>query len=179
MKNDIERVLVSEEELQEINKRIGAQISKDYAGKELLLVGILKGSAVFMTDLMRNIDIPMSIDFMYVSSYGSGTTTSGVVKLVKDLDENIEGKHVLIAEDILDSGVTLSYLLNVLSQRKPASLKLCALLNKPERHKVDIKLDYKGIDIPDEFVVGYGLDYDQKYRNLPYVGILKRCVYEK
>lgn len=179
MKNDIERVLVSEEELQEINKRIGAQISKDYAGKELLLVGILKGSAVFMTDLMRNIDIPMSIDFMYVSSYSSGTTTSGVVKLVKDLDENIEGKHVLIAEDILDSGVTLSYLLNVLSQRKPASLKLCALLNKPERHKVDVKLDYKGIDIPDEFVVGYGLDYDQKYRNLPYVGILKRCVYEK
>lgn len=179
MKNDIERVLVSEEELQAINKRIGAQISKDYAGKELLLVGILKGSAVFMTDLMRNIDIPMSIDFMYVSSYGAGTTTSGVVKLVKDLDENIEGKHVLIAEDILDSGVTLSYLLNVLSQRKPASLKLCALLNKPERHKVDVKLDYKGIDIPDEFVVGYGLDYDQKYRNLPYVGILKRCVYEK
>lgn len=179
MKNDIERVLVSEEELLAINKRIGAQISKDYAGKELLLVGILKGSAVFMTDLMRNIDIPMSIDFMYVSSYGAGTTTSGVVKLVKDLDENIEGKHVLIAEDILDSGVTLSYLLNVLSQRKPASLKLCALLNKPERHKVDVKLDYKGIDIPDEFVVGYGLDYDQKYRNLPYVGILKRCVYEK
>ncbi len=179
MKNDIERVLISEEQLREINKTIGAQISKDYQGKELLLVGILKGSAVFMTDLMRNIDIPMSIDFMYVSSYGSGTTTSGVVKLVKDLDVNIEGKHVLIAEDILDSGVTLSYLLQVLQQRKPASLKLCALLNKPERHKVDIKLDYKGMDIPDEFVVGYGLDYDQKYRNLPYVGILKRSVYEK
>ena len=179
MKNDIERVLVSEEELREINKQIGAQISKDYEGKELLLVGILKGSAVFMTDLMRNIDIPMSIDFMYVSSYGTGTTTSGVVKIVKDLDVNIEGKHVLIAEDILDSGVTLSYLLQVLKQRKPASLKLCALLNKPERHKVDVKLDYKGRDIPDEFVVGYGLDYDQKYRNLPYVGILKRSVYEK
>ena len=179
MKNDIERILVSEEELKEINKRIGAQISKDYVGKDLLLVGILKGSAVFMTDLMRNIDIPMSIDFMYVSSYGAGTTTSGVVKLVKDLDENIEGKHVLIAEDILDSGVTLSYLLQVLQQRNPASLKLCALLNKPERHKVDVKLDYKGIDIPDEFVVGYGLDYAQKYRNLPYVGILKRSVYEK
>ncbi len=179
MKNDIDRILVSEEQLREMNKQIGEQISKDYQGRELLLVGILKGSAVFMTDLMRNIDIPMSIDFMYVSSYGSGTTTSGVVKIVKDLDENIEGKHVLICEDILDSGVTLSYLLDVLKQRNPASLRLCALLNKPERHKVDVKLDYKGFDIPDEFVVGYGLDYDQKYRNLPYVGILKRSVYEK
>ncbi len=179
MKNSIERVLVSEEQLRQINKELGAQITKDYDGKELLLVGILKGSAVFMSDLMRNIDIPMSIDFMYVSSYGSGTTSSGVVKIIKDLDENIADKHVLICEDILDSGVTLSSLLEILKQRNPASIRLCALLNKPERHKVDVHLDYKGIDIPDEFVVGYGLDYDQCYRNLPYVGILKRCVYEK
>ena len=176
-KNDIESVLLSEEKLKEIVTSLGKQISDDYrdSGRKLLLVSVLKGSVVFMGDLMRAIDIPCCIDFMSVSSYGSGTSTSGVVKIIKDLDTNVvEGADLLIVEDILDSGKTLSYL-----RRNPASFKICTLLDKPERRLVDLKADYSGAVIPDAFVVGYGLDYDEKYRNLPYVGILKPKVYEK
>ncbi len=177
MKNDICRVLISEEELKEKVTELGAQISRDYAGKKLLLVSILKGSVVFMADLMRAVTIPARIDFMAVSSYGSGVKTSGVVKIIKDLDLNLEGYDVLIVEDILDSGMTLSYLVELLKSRNPASVEICSLLDKPERHKVEIALKYKGFTIPDEFVVGYGLDYAEKYRNLPYVGILDPKVY--
>lgn len=177
MKNDICRVLISEEQLKEKVTELGTQISRDYEGKKLLLVSILKGSVVFMADLMRAITIPARIDFMSVSSYGSGVKTSGVVKIIKDLDLNLEGYDVLIVEDILDSGMTLSYLVELLKSRNPASVEICSLLDKPERHKVEIALKYKGFTIPDEFVVGYGLDYSEKYRNLPYVGILDPKVY--
>lgn len=180
MYNDIEKVLISEEELKNIVERLGSQITEDYRGKNLVLVSVLKGSVVFMADLMRAIKIPCVIDFMSVSSYGSGTKTSGVVKIIKDLDnEVIEGADLLIVEDILDSGVTLSYLRNVLSMRNPRSIKICTLLDKPERRKADIKADYAGAVVPDAFVVGYGLDYDEKYRNLSFVGALKPSVYEK
>lgn len=181
-KNDIESVLLSEEKLKEIVMSLGKQISDDYrdSGRKLLLVSVLKGSVVFMGDLMRAIDIPCCIDFMSVSSYGSGTSTSGVVKIIKDLDTNVvEGADLLIVEDILDSGKTLSYLKDILLRRNPESFKICTLLDKPERRLVDLKADYSGAVIPDAFVVGYGLDYDEKYRNLPYVGILKPKVYEK
>lgn len=177
MKKDIYRVLVSEEELKNKVKEMGAQISKDYEGKQLLLVSILKGSVVFMADLMRAITIHAKIDFMAVSSYGSGVKTSGVVKILKDLDQDLSGYDVLIVEDILDSGMTLSYLVELLKTRNPASVAICSLLDKPERHKVEIELKYKGFTIPDEFVVGYGLDYAEKYRNLPFVGILDPKVY--
>lgn len=177
MKNDIESILISEDELSEITKKLGEQISRDYLGKNLLLVSVLKGSVVFMADIMRNITIPCRIDFMSVSSYGSGVKTSGVVKIIKDLDISIEGYDVLIIEDILDSGKTLSYLIDILSARNPNSIKICTLLDKPDRRQVDLKPDYFGKTIPDAFVVGYGLDYDEKYRNLPYVGILKPRVY--
>lgn len=177
MKQDICKVLISEEQLQEKVTELGAQISRDYANKKLLLVSILKGSVVFMADLMRAITIPARIDFMAVSSYGSGVKTSGVVKIIKDLDLNLEGYDVLIVEDILDSGMTLSYLVELLKSRNPSSVEICSLLDKPERHKVEIELKYKGFTIPDEFVVGYGLDYAEKYRNLPFVGILDPKVY--
>jgi len=177
MEKDICRVLISEEQLKEKVTELGAQISKDYNGKKLLLVSILKGSVVFMADLMRAITIPASIDFMSVSSYGSGVKTSGVVKILKDLDQDLNGYDVLIVEDILDSGMTLSYLVELLKSRNPASVAICSLLDKPERHKVEIELKYKGFTIPDEFVVGYGLDYAEKYRNLPFVGILDPKVY--
>ena len=177
MKKDICRVLISEEELKNKITEMGAQISKDYEGKQLLLVSILKGSVVFMADLMRAITIPAKIDFMAVSSYGSGVKTSGVVKILKDLDQDLNGFDVLIVEDILDSGMTLSYLVELLKSRNPASVAICSLLDKPERHKVEIELKYKGFTIPDEFVVGYGLDYAEKYRNLPFVGILDPKVY--
>jgi len=179
MNQDIERVLLSEEQLQKIVEGIGARISEDYAGKDLLLVSVLKGSVIFMADLMRAITIPCAIDFMAVSSYGSGTKTSGVVRILKDLDKSIEGKHIIIVEDILDSGMTLSYLCELLNSRGAASIRIATLLDKPERRKVDIKPDYVGCQIPDAFVVGYGLDYDEVYRNLPYVGILKPEVYTK
>ncbi len=179
MKKDIESVLVSEEQLKVKIAELGQQISKDYQGKDLLLVSILKGACVFLSDLMRAIDIPLSIDFMCVSSYGKGTTTQGRAKIIKDLDVDIAGKDVLIVEDILDSGVTLSHVMEILRSRKPASLKLCYLLEKPERHRVEVPLDYVGFVVPDEFVVGYGLDYAEKYRNLPYVGVLKESVYNK
>lgn len=178
MQNDIERVLLSEDELQVIVSDMGKKISEDYKGKKLILVSVLKGSVIFMGDLMRAITIPCYIDFMSVSSYGGGTTSSGVVKIIKDLDTNvIEGCNLLIVEDILDSGKTLSYLKDLLLARKPESIKICTLLDKPERRVADIKADYIGSQIPDAFVVGYGLDYDEKYRNLPYVGILKPSVY--
>ena len=175
MNDDILKVLVSEEELKAKVAELGAQISKDYEGRNLVLVSILKGSVVFMADLMRAVSIPCSIDFMVVSSYGgSNTVTSGLVKIIKDLDSDLSGKDVLIVEDIIDSGRTLSYLIEVLKQRKPNSVHLCTLLDKPERRvKKQVHVDYTCFTIPDEFVVGYGLDYDQKYRNLPYIGVVE------
>ena len=179
MLNDIERVLLSEEDLQNIVNRLGSQISEDYKDKNLVLVSVLKGSVVFMADLMREIKVPCTIDFMSVSSYGSGTKTSGVVKIIKDLDTDVvNGADLLIVEDILDSGVTLEYLIKVLSARNPKSIKICTLLDKPERRKANVKADYAGTQVPDAFVVGYGLDYNEKYRNLPYIGALKPAVYE-
>ena len=179
MHDDIKNVLVSEEELKAKVAELGAQISRDYEGKNLVLVSILKGSVVFMADLMRAVSIPCSIDFMVVSSYGgSNTVTSGLVKIIKDLDGDLSGKDVLIVEDILDTGVTLSNLVPMLKMRNPNSVKICTILDKPSR-QADIQPDYEGFQVPDEFVVGYGLDYDEKYRNLPYVGVLKPEVYEK
>lgn len=179
MKNDIQEVLLTEEMLAAKVAELGRQITCDYADKEILAIGILKGAAVFMTDLIRKIDRPVEIDFMAVSSYGEKADSSGIVRILKDLDKSIEGKHVLIIEDIIDSGQTLSYLIKNLSDRRPASIELCTLMNKPERRKVDLPVKYVGFEIPNEFVVGYGLDYAEKYRNLPYLGILKRSVYEK
>lgn len=166
-------VLLSEEVVDARIKEIGEQISKDYAGKQVHLVGVLKGSVFFVCELAKRITVPVSLDFMSVSSYGSDTKSSGVVRIVKDLDESLKDKHVIVIEDIVDSGNTLSYLLEMLNDRKPASLRLCTLLDKPERRRKPVHVDYTGFQIPDEFVVGYGLDYDQKYRNLPYVGIVK------
>lgn len=173
---DIASVLVSEEEIKEICKRLGEQISEDYKGKKLLLVSVLKGAVVFMADIMRNITCDCEIDFMAVSSY-DGTKTTGVVKFKKDLDINPDGRDILVIEDILDSGVTLSYLKEVLLQRNAASIKICTFLDKPANRRADIKADYVGKVVPDEFVVGYGLDYNEKYRNLPFVGILSPEVY--
>lgn len=179
MKADIKKILISERRLQAIISRLGKQISKDYEGKNLLLVSILKGAVVTMADLMRAITIPCSIDFMVVSSYGAGTETSGMVKIIKDLDVPLADYDVLIVEDILDSGVTLSHLVEFLGSRDPKSIKICTLLDKPARRKADVKPDYVGEVIEDEFVVGYGLDYAEKYRNLPYIGVLKESVYTK
>lgn len=167
------RVMLTEEEVDGKIQEIGERISRDFAGKQVHLVCVLKGGAFFMCELAKRITIPVSIDFMSVSSYGAGTKSSGVVKIVKDLDEPLEGKHVVVVEDIVDSGRTLSYLLENLQNRKPASLHLCTLLDKPERRVTDVKVDYTGFEIPDEFVVGYGLDYAQKYRNLPYIGVVE------
>lgn len=167
------RVLVSEEEIEERVKALGKQISEDYAGKQVHLICILKGGAFFMCELAKRITVPVSMDFMSVGSYGDGTSSSGVVRIAKDLDEAIEGKDVLIVEDIIDSGRTLFYLIDVLNHRKPNSLRLCTLLDKPERRVKDVKVDYVGFNIPDEFVVGYGFDYAQKYRNLPYIGVVE------
>lgn len=177
MLDDIQQVLYSEETLAKIVKEMGAKISEDYKDKNLLMVSVLKGSVVFMADLMRAITIPCRIDFMAVSSYGSGVKTSGVVKIIKDLDIPLAGYDLLVVEDILDSGMTLSYILELLQSRGPKSVKLCTLFDKPERRTVNISADYVGTVVPDEFVVGYGLDYDEKYRNLPFVGILKPQVY--
>lgn len=176
MRADIERILIDEEELKSIIERLGRQISEDYKGKDLLLVSILKGAVVTMADLMRAITIHCRIDFMVVSSYGAGTVSSGAVKIVKDLDIPLEPYDVLIVEDILDSGNTLSYLCKFLGSRNPKSIKICALLDKPARRKTQVKADYIGKVIDDDFVVGYGLDYDEKYRNLPYIGVLKSSV---
>lgn len=178
MHQDIEKILVSEEELRSINARLGAQITKDFAGKNLLVLGILKGCVFFMTDLVRNIDLPLSIDFMSVSSYGSGTESTGHVKITKDIDIDLSGYDVLLVEDILDSGRTLKYVSDILKTRGANSISIVTLLDKPDRRVAPVKPDYVGCDVPDEFVVGYGLDYDQKYRNLPYIGSLKREIYE-
>lgn len=176
--NDIKEVLVTKEELQKINERLGAQITKDFEGKNLLVVGILKGSLYFMADLTRYIDLPLKLDFLAVSSYGSGTTSTGSVKIIKDIDIDLTGYDVLLVEDILDSGRTLHYVSKMLSARGANSISIVTLLDKPERRVVDLTPDYVGCDVPDEFVVGYGLDYDQQYRNIPYIGALKREIYE-
>lgn len=179
MLNDIEKVLVTENELREINERLGNRITKDFEGKNLLVLGILKGCVFFMTDLVRRIKLPMSIDFMSVSSYGSGTESTGRVKITKDIDIDLNGYDILLVEDILDSGRTLKYVSDILKTRGANSISIVTLLDKPERRVAPITPDYVGCSVPDEFVVGYGLDYDQKYRNLPYIGALKRSVYEK
>lgn len=166
-------VLLTEAEVDARIQEIGEQISRDYQGKQVHLICVLKGGSFFLCELAKRISVPVSLDFMSVSSYGSDTKSSGVVRIVKDLDDSIKGKDVLVVEDIVDSGRTLSYLLEMLQDRGPESLRLCTLLDKPERRVVDVKVDYTGFRIPDEFVVGYGLDYDQRYRNLPYIGIVK------
>ena len=167
------RIMLTEQEVNDRIKKIGEQISKDYAGKSVHLVCVLKGGSFFMCELAKRITVPVTLDFMSASSYGSSTKSSGVVKIVKDLDEPLKDKNVLVVEDIVDSGRTLSYLLKMLGDRGPESVKLCTLLDKPERRVTDVKVDYTGFQIPDEFVVGYGLDYDQRYRNLPYIGVVK------
>ncbi len=177
--DDVARILITEQELRRRIAELGEQISNDYQGRPLLLVAILKGSVLFMADLMRAIHIPHSIDFMATSSYGSGTQSSGVVRILKDLDEPIEGKDVLLVEDIIDTGRTLDYLLRILEERHPNSLRVCALLDKRERREVDVPVHYVGFTIPNEFVIGYGLDYAQIYRNLPFIGVLKPEVYRK
>lgn len=177
MHKDIAEILYTEEMLKDAVTELGRQISEDYKDKNLFMVSVLKGSLVFMADLMRAIDIPCSIDFLSVSSYGNGTKTSGEVRMIKDLDCPLENKDLLIVEDILDSGVTLSYLKKTLAARNPRSIRICTLLDKPDRRKTDIVADYRCFVIPDAFIVGYGLDYAEHYRNLPYVGILKPEVY--
>lgn len=179
MTDDIKEVLFSRDKLNTIVQEIGKKISEDYEGKNLLMVSILKGSVVFMSDLMRAVTVPCSLDFMAVSSYGAGMKTTGVVKIIKDLDINLTGYDVLVVEDILDSGLTLSYILELLEARKPKSIRLCTLFDKPDRRTVNIAADYVGSVVPDEFIVGYGLDYAEKYRNLPFVGILKPQVYQE
>lgn len=170
---DTIRILLTEQEVNKKIEEIGRQVSADYEGKSVHLICVLKGGVFFTCELAKRITVPVSMDFMSVSSYGGDTSSSGIVKIVKDLDESLEGKDVLIVEDIIDSGRTLSYLIEILKQRKPASMKLCTLLDKPERRVRDVRVDYVGFNIPDEFVVGYGLDYDQKYRNLPYIGVVE------
>ncbi|MDE7322678.1 MAG: hypoxanthine phosphoribosyltransferase [Lachnospiraceae bacterium] len=167
------RVLLTEDEVDARIKQIGDEISRDYEGRQVHLVCVLKGGSFFMCELAKRISVPVSLDFMSVSSYGGDTKSSGIVKIVKDLDEPLQGKDVIVVEDIVDSGRTLSYLLELLGQRGPKSMKLCTLLDKPDRRVVDVNVDYKGFEIPDAFVVGYGLDYDQRYRNLPYIGVVE------
>ena len=179
LNDDILEVLLSEKEIRARVKKLGAQITKDYAGKKPFFLGVLKGSFVFMADLTRCVDLPCTMDFMAVSSYGGGTSSTGAVRITKDLTHDIEGKDVIIVEDILDSGMTLSYLKSYLSNRKPASLRIVTLLDKPSRRKADISADYCGFSVPDEFVVGYGLDFAESYRNLPYIGILKPEIYSR
>lgn len=178
MKDDLKEILLTEEQIQAKVRELGKELTKMYEGKFPLVVGVLKGALHFMADLTRSMDIPLEIDFMDVSSYGKQTTTSGEVKIVKDLNTSVEGRHVLIVEDIIDSGLTLNYLVELFRYRKAASVKVVTLLDKPKRRKVDLVPDLTGFVIPDEFVVGYGLDYAEKYRNLPYIGVLKREIYE-
>ena len=179
MRNDLQETLVSKEEIQATVARLGAEISRDYEGKNPILITVLKGAFIFMADLCRAITVPCTMDFMSVSSYGGGTTTSGTIRIRKDLDVNIEGQDVIIVEDILDSGVTLSNLIELLKTRNPASMRLVTLFDKPDRRKAEVAIDYCGKQVPDAFIVGYGLDYDEKYRNLPDVSILKPEVYTK
>ncbi len=177
MMSESGRVLVSSEEIKEKVREIGERITEDYRGEKLLLVGILRGAVVFLSDLMRHLQLPCEIDFMEVSSYGTGTSSSGVVRILKDLEEDITGRHVLIVEDIIDTGLTLSYLRRSLLARKPASLEICSLLSKPSRRRVELDVKYLGFEVPDEFVVGYGLDYAGAYRNLPDICVLKSEVF--
>jgi hypoxanthine phosphoribosyltransferase len=179
MDKDILRVLISEEDLKQRIKELGAKITEEYKGRDLMIVGVLKGCMLFLSDLVREIKLPLTMDFMVVSSYGSATKSSGVVRIIKDLERDITNKDVLIVEDIVDTGLTLSYLIENLKSRNPKSVKLCTLLDKPDRRKADVDINYLGYTIPDEFVVGYGLDYDEVYRNLPFVCILKPEVYMK
>jgi hypoxanthine phosphoribosyltransferase len=179
MKQDIKEILFSEEVLTKRIKELADEISTDYKGRELVVVGILKGSVIFAAELIKNISIPCEIDFMAVSSYGNSTETSGVVRILKDLDSNIEGKNILIVEDIVDTGVTLAYLLKYLKARKANSIEIVALLNKQARRTSDLEVKYIGFEVPDGFIVGYGIDYAEKYRNLPFIGILKPEIYEK
>jgi hypoxanthine phosphoribosyltransferase len=175
---DIESVVISKEQIDERVREMGAQISRDYAGETLLLVAVLRGAALFLADISRAVDVPVEIDFMAVSSYGSSTKSSGVVRILKDLDEQIEGRHVLVVEDIIDTGLTLKYLLKNLASRKPASLEVVTLLSKEGKQRVPISCKYTGFSVPDEFVVGYGLDFAERYRNLPYIGVLKPSAYQ-
>lgn len=177
MHKDVERMYASDKEIQTMVRKLGEQITRDYADKEVLFVGVLKGCFMFMADLVRACDVTCKVDFMVVSSYGEGTVSTGAVQIVKDLSENIEGKHVIIVEDILDSGNTLSYLVRYMSARKPASIRIVTMMDKPERRTAQVKADYIGFTVPDAFMVGYGLDYKQRYRNLPYIGILKPEIY--
>lgn len=177
MEKDIERVFFSKEEIEEKVAELGRQITEDFTGKNPLFVGVLKGSFVFMADLMRSVNTYCDIDFMSVSSYGNGTTTTGAVKINKDLSYDVENRHIIIIEDILDSGITLSYLRNYIMARNPASISICTLLDKPARRKANISADYVGFICPDAFIVGYGLDYAERYRNLPYIGVLKSDIY--
>ncbi|WP_163195368.1 hypoxanthine phosphoribosyltransferase [Clostridium thermarum] len=178
MIKDLKEILLDEKKIKEKVKELGKRITRDYEGKELVLVGVLKGSVMFMSDLMKNIEIPCCMDFMAVSSYGAATESSGIVRILKDLDYPIEGKDILIVEDIIDSGITLKYLLEYLKARKPSSIEVACLLNKPERRRVEIEVKYQGFEVPDHFLVGYGLDYAERYRNLPFIGILKEEVYK-
>ncbi len=177
MRNDLDKILFTEEQIQARVRELGEAISRDFAGREPVFIGVLKGSFIFMADLMRAVSIPCSVDFMAVSSYGSGTRSSGAVRINKDLSQDIQGKEVILVEDILDSGVTLSYLSRYLKNRDPAGITIATLLDKPARRKAEVYPRYSGFEIPDEFVVGYGLDYAEKYRNLPYIGILSRRIY--
>lgn len=178
MNNDIKEILFSQKELNGKIKEVAAQINKDYEGKDVIFIGILKGSVMFMADLLKEIKIPCQMDFMAVSSYGNSAVTSGVVRILKDLDFEIRDKNIIIVEDIIDSGITLQYLMKCLKARKPKSIEIACLLNKPERRKADISVKYLGADVPDYFLVGYGLDYAEKYRNLPFIGVLKEEIYK-
>lgn len=177
LRDDIDHILVTEDQIDRAVQALGQKYSEEYAGREVLLVGVLKGAIMFLVDLARAITIPVTMDFMAISSYGASTETSGIVRILKDLDSSIEGKHVIVVEDIIDSGLTLNYILETLRNRNPASLKVCALLNKTERRRVNVPVNDVCFDIPDEFVVGYGLDFNQIYRNLPFVGVLKPELY--
>lgn len=179
MQNDIKEILITEEQIKTKIKELGAQITEYYKGKDLVVIGVLKGCVIFLSDLIREIKLPLTMDFMVVSSYGNSTKSSGVVRIIKDLEKDIQGKDVLIVEDIVDSGLTLSYLIEYLKSRNANSVKVCSLLDKPERRKAKVEIDFMGFHIPDEFVIGYGLDYAEVYRNLPFVGILKPEVYTK
>jgi hypoxanthine phosphoribosyltransferase len=178
LRDDIDHILVTSEQIEQATARMGEELTREYAGQELVLIGVLKGAIMFIVDLSRAIRLPLTMDFMAVASYGASTETSGIVRILKDLDSTIEGKHVLIVEDIIDSGLTLNYILETLQTRNPASVRVCALLSKPARRRVDVPVDYICFEIPDDFVVGYGLDYNQIYRNLPFVGVLKPELYQ-
>ena len=178
MNKDIKKILIEEKILQAKVAELGAKVTEDYRGKDLLIVCVLKGAVIFTSDLIRKIDLPLDIDFMAISSYGANTKSSGVVRILKDLDMSIEGKHVLIVEDIIDSGLTLAYMIENLKSRGPASVEICTILDKKERRTIDLDIKYTGFVVPDEFVVGYGLDYAEKYRNLPYIAVLKEEIYQ-